>query len=127
MKKAQVALEFILFAILGIFVAIALTTAGIYLSNAVVTKQSAREAEDLAYSLQAELILADQLTTGYHRAITLPQTLRGQPYTVTSTKESLTITKNELTVTLAIPEINGTLQKGLNVITNEQRPLIITH
>ena len=127
MRNAQVALEFIIYIMLGVLlVAILIGLAG-RLTADELQDQGAREAQDLARTLQQELLVAAQMSPGYHRVIEIPQMLRQGDYGLSNTQESLTITKAGMTITLKTPITNGTLTKGHNVISNEQGTITIKH
>ena len=130
MRKAQIALEFILYIMLGITVVITLSATAISFAQDARERQAQEAIADLAYSLQDELITAASVHKGYNRMIDIPDTLVPSTYyTITNTKESLTIAQvNGGSITLPTPTINGTLTKGRNIVTlHENSTLVITH
>jgi hypothetical protein len=124
-QRAQVALEFLLFIIIGVMFLLVMISLGARLSAQALEEQGTKEAEELAISIQEELILAAQVQAGYYRILDLPLELRNGEYTITNTEDSITITKNDLTITLKTPATNGTFVKGRNVIRHEQETIII--
>lgn len=118
MTRAQVALEFILYVILGIVVTLILSAVAINLTQDARSTQAQEALQDLAYTLQGELITAASVHDGYHRVIELPQTISGTPYEVSNTKESITLAQPEgITITLATPPLDGNFTKGINTVT----------
>lgn len=115
-----------MYAGLGLVVAIILSGLALNLTERSRQDHAREEARSLATAIQSELILADNAAPGYHRTLDLPPSLQQGSYTITNDEEALTITTEGATITTPIPETNGTLTKGLNVITNDPE-LTITH
>lgn len=125
MKKAQVIMEFILFTMLGIALVTALVAVAINMSTNVLADQNTQQTEELARSIQTELLTASEMRTGYNRKLELPKNLRGGSYTITNDKETITLTSIDgVSITLATPPTQGTLQKGTNTITHEKNNTI---
>lgn len=127
MTRAQIALEFIIFTMMGIFVVLILIGIGGRLTLQELSTQGSQEAQGLANMLQEELIIAAQVQPGYHRIIEIPATLRRGEYAISNTEDAITIQKEGVTITLKTPPLNGTLVKGRNVISNDQETLSITN
>ncbi len=111
---------------LGLVIAIILSGLALNLAERSRQDHAREEAQSLARALQSELVLADNAAPGYHRTLDLPPRLQQGSYTLTNDEETLTITAEGTTITMPIPETQGTLTKGLNVITNDPS-LTITH
>jgi hypothetical protein len=126
-RRSQIALEFILYTMLGIVIVLVLSGVAVALVEDSFENQAMQEAEDLAYSLQEELVLAVQVPEGYHRSLEIPQQLRRSEYTLSSDLDSFTLIQGDLTLTLRTPPLNGTLTKGHNVIHHENGTILITH
>jgi len=75
--------------------------------------------EDLGYGLQAEIILASQVHTGYTREFFLPDKLYGYSYEATVSKSMLLINYTENIFSIPIPNITGSFVKGTNTIINQ--------
>ena len=125
MKRAQVALEFVIFTMMGIFFVLILIGIGGRLTVDELDAQGTQEAQSLATTLQEELIIAAQVQPGYHRVIEIPYLLRRGEYSLSNTNNTLTIEKEGVTITLKTPPLNGTFIKGRNVISNDQETLTI--
>ncbi len=130
MKRAQVALEFILYIILGVAIVIVLSVSAITLAQNGREEQATEALADLAYSLQDELIIAASVHVGYNRIIDIPRILvPSTAFTISNTENSITLAQVEgVSITLATPSLNGTLIKGTNTVTlYENKTLVITN
>ena len=72
-------------------------------------------AEDFAYSIQTEFIMAAESKSGYKRTFEIPITLEGFPYDISIQNGYLFV---NYTTELMIPQVVGSIKKGKNVITN---------
>ena len=75
--------------------------------------------EDYAYSLQNEFILASAARQGYVRNFFVINTLEGFNYEVSLSNKILFLNDSENIFLLSIPNVNGTIKKGWNIITNQ--------
>ncbi len=82
-------------------------------------------AEDFAYSVQNEFIIATQVLPGYRREFFLPYTLEGFDYTISIINNVLRINYTDNVFELPIPEINGVIQKGKNIIVNQNNTICL--
>lgn len=79
------------------------------------------EVNNLGISLQNEFLLASELEDGYTRIIYVPETINGLQYTITNGNATdgdgyLEINFLDLGIGYNIPLLNGTIQKGNNVL-----------
>jgi len=123
--RGQIVLEFIMFTVLALFLVLVLIALALRISSSIASDQGVSEVTDLARSVQEELILASQVSEGYHRSFVLPTRLQRGEYSITNSEELLTLSYDSATVSLAIPLVNGTLQKGANVIIHENETIYI--
>lgn len=101
----------------GIIFSLALVSLGIKLIADAQETQGTQELEDLARSLQKELLTASQTQPGYHRIVNLPKRLSRGDYSISNDEESFTLTHTSgAAITLSTPQLNGTLTKGNNLI-----------
>lgn len=119
MRKSQIAIEFML--VLGMAIFIAMVFLAI-ISSDIKTMNQEKEyysVRDFGQGLQQEFITASDVKDGYHRKIFLPQKIQGFDYSVSNTESSLFLFSSQSKVEhfFLIPAINGTLEKGYNVIT----------
>lgn len=118
MRKAQIALEFMSFVIIGLIFALILFVGFIVVMNDTRKDQSSAEAKDFGFKLQREIILASEVHEGYIRKIFIPEYLGKAEFTITNNNRILIITSDDIDYPFRIPETNGTLQKGNNTIRN---------
>lgn len=124
-RKAQIVFEFIMFTMLAVFLVLVLIGLAFRISSTIVDDQGLRELNDLAESIQEELILAWQVSEGYHRTIFIPSRLQRGEYTFSNSPVLLLFNYNDISLSLSIPLVNGTLQKGYNTIIHENETLYI--
>ena len=81
--------------------------------------------EDYGYGLQNEFIMAKQTRPGYTRTFEIPQNLEGFDFQVFIIKNVLLLNYSDNIIHLSIPNITGYVQKGTNVITNQNNTLCL--
>ena len=116
--KAQVALEFML--IVGVALIIIMVMVGLLykLTYNYSEEKNINRLRDFGYSLQSELILASEVEPGYERTIEIPSKLDGKlDYSISQSEFDLIITYKGSELLFPIPEVNGNLGKGTNIIT----------
>lgn len=118
MRRAQIALEFLLLSVLALVTMIVLLA----LFGRMFADKS-REAtlhvmDDLGRMIQEETILAATVHPGYARTILLPDRINNQPYTIVTTHSSVRLAIGSDTVTYVTPPLDGQFVKGKNLITN---------
>ncbi len=125
MKKAQVAMEFIW--IVGIATMIILLLLGgvYYLTYAYSEKQIIEKLSDLGYSLQNELIIAEEVEIGYERTINIPSDINGKEYFLSQNNKYLVLSYKGSQQTFTIPMVTGTLVKGTNTITKNMNNEVV--
>ena len=127
MKKSQVGIEFI--AIVGIATMIILFLIGgvYYLTYNYSDEKIFEKISDLGYSIQNELILAEEVEIGYERVIFIPFDINGAEYSLSQNDKDLIISYKGSQQTFLIPAVTGTLIKGDNTITkNTNQEVIIS-
>jgi hypothetical protein len=82
-------------------------------------------AQDFGYSLQNEFMMAAQARSGYSRTFDIPQNLEGFPYDVSIISNVLVINYTDNIFSLPIPEANGIIKKGTNIIANKNNTICI--
>ena len=131
MKKAQIAVEFMMLMITGFFLMFTLL---IILNHIFVKNVDERvhiELENLGRSLQQELLLASEMETGFERTFVLPEKINGREYSIelgnsSSNKKYLAIKHNYYEHYFIIPMFNGTITKGNNTIQKTSTSITIT-
>ncbi|MBU1198350.1 MAG: hypothetical protein KKF46_08760 [Nanoarchaeota archaeon] len=115
-KKAQVATEFMI--MIGLSMIIIMVLAGVLyvLTHDYSEQRNINRLTDLGYSLQNEIILASEVELGYERNISIPSEIEDLDYTITTLNNDIIITYRRTELLFPIPNITGTLQKGINTI-----------
>ena len=115
-SKSQVSIEFII--ITGVVI---LFFVGFLVILNINFEDARRQKEntlmkDLALTIRKEIGIAAHSSDGYHREFFIPPTISGRDYEVNITQNVLQISTNKNALTLALEEVNGTIQKGQNKI-----------
>ena len=76
------------------------------------------EIRDFGYSIQRELILAAEVNPGYERQMMIPDKVGLIDYAINNTESLLIINYDNSDYTFPIPNISGTVTKGLRTIKN---------
>jgi uncharacterized protein (UPF0333 family) len=129
-KRGQVAMEFLL------LISIAFMIFLVYIMvtrNKVVDISMEEEyiqLQDFTDSTRNEILVASQVEDGYYREFTLPQKI-GDKYEYTiyinQTTDQLLINTTNHQENTEIPHVNGTIQKGTNIITKEERKIYLNY
>ncbi len=128
MKRAQVSIEFILLGVMGFFFLFVVIGA-IMVFSADKTKQNTfDELTDLGKSLQQEFLLASKVQNGYQREFSIPETINNLDYSIvignsSSSNGYMSLIFSNQEIFYIIPVVNGTMQKGLNVLTKQNNTL----
>ncbi len=125
--KGQIAMEFMIFVIMGLLVAVFLVSVNTRIVSNVLDSHSYEEVYSFARSLQEEFFIAAGAGEGYHRRLYLPSSLPSGDYSVSNDFNSITVVSGDYVVVLDVPLINGSLVKGLNVIVNDGKGVRIVH
>ncbi len=118
MTRAQLSIEYLFMIAAGfLLLAIATVIIGQYISGLGQEKELAL-LQDFAESLRQEFYFAASAGDGFHRTVELPDTLGGIAYTVNNTSNQFTLQSENYDVSYIIPENTGVLQKGSNLLIN---------
>lgn len=131
MKRAQVAIEYLIIVMMSIVFFFVIITAITALSTEKTEEKTVYEIRDLGIALQEELLVATTLQDGYNRLFFIPETINHKEYTITTGNTSETdfymyLTFNGRDTYFDIPPINGTITHGRNHIQKTNGQLIIT-
>jgi len=118
-KRGQISVEFIMLFGMMFFVFILVLGAVIYYSQIKMRESSYIALEDLAYKIKGEVELASEVNDGYQRTFTIPSEINFKEYNLSVTNFELTIKLDEFEFSLFLPEYNGNLQKGANIIKKQ--------
>jgi hypothetical protein len=116
-KKSQIAAEFTI--LLGF--ALLLTMVSILFLYTTGKDRTAEKIDykmyDFGSSLQNEFILASQMNDGYVRTITLNDKIEQTAYNISIiSQKAIQISYNDRNIYFKIPEVQGSLIKGINTI-----------
>lgn len=126
-RKAQFAIEFSLMIALAMVALLVLAGVLYFMTYDYSEERNIRRLTDLGYSLQNELILANQVEDGYERVVILPEKVESAAYTINKTNNDLVITYKGSELLFPVPQnITGTFQKGTNTIHKESGFVIIS-
>ena len=81
--------------------------------------------EDYGYALQNEFFMAKQTRPGYTRTFEVPQNLVGFDFQILIINNVLLLNYTDNIFPVSIPNITGYIQKGTNVIINENDTLCL--
>lgn len=81
--------------------------------------------KDFSYSLQSELYFVARAGDGFTRTIFIPEKLHGISFNMQNTGKELILISQNYDFGLVLPEIHGSLHKGINTITNNQGKVCI--
>lgn len=134
MKKAQIAIEFLLLLTVAVGIIITLLVSFLYVSQTNSKIQTFQELEDLGQSLQQEFFLAAELEDGYTRKLNIPMTLsdtRPTSYNLKIVQANksftnysyLVITYSNQEIFYPIPPVSGELYLGNNILTKNNNVL----
>lgn len=115
-SKAQVAMEFMFVVVILLFL-----TAAIILASGQKISEFSREKDyillkDVVAGVRNELQIAHAMDSGYVRNFDVPVALEGQDYTITIENSFISASMGDAQLETAIQPVNGSLQKGTNVV-----------
>lgn len=106
------------FVMLGIVLAMVMLVGFLIVMNDSKDDEAASRMKDLGFELQREIILASEVHEGYERTIFIPSYLGKMEYELNNTATILVLSYDGTDYPFPIPNVNGTLQKGDNIIKN---------
>src|SRR3989344_5541431 len=115
-KKAQVSVEFmsIIGAVLFVFIVIIII---VFQQRVEVDEQKELLlVDDLAKSIQKEVLIAAAVNNGYSRQFSIPASVDRYNFTLINSDKELVITTGNYDISKKIPKIYGNFTKGLNTI-----------
>ncbi|KYK27146.1 hypothetical protein AYK26_00435 [Euryarchaeota archaeon SM23-78] len=124
-KKAQVAIEFVMVGSLAMIVILVFAGVLYSLSYDYSEQKRINRFKDLGYSLQNELILASEVEPGYERVVYIPNKIEGADFSITQSSTDIVITYKEAQLLFRIPEVSGSLQKGINTISKTDANTVV--
>lgn len=128
-KNAQVGIEFILLTIFSLVMLLVLLSSISSLSSEKMKQKAYFEVNDIAISAQQEILLASELHDGYRREFFIPETVQNLDFTIVlgnaSSGNHLRVNFENQETFYLLPPINGSIQKGINILTKQNGMLFI--
>ena len=124
-SKAQLSIEYMLMIGVGFII---LIFAAMFIGDHAVMLSKERELttiKDFSYSLQNELYFVARAGHGFKREIFIPEKLHGISFNIQNTGKELILTSQNYDFGLVLPETQGNLHKGTNIMINNQGKVCI--
>ncbi len=119
MKKAQLSIEYVVLIAFGFMMLMfALIVVGDKMTQ-MGNEDHYERLQDVAYYIQSELYFASRASPGYQREFTIPLDLSGIEYDITNTNNELIVSTDKYEFGLYVPDLQGDLAKGTNIILNK--------
>ena len=126
MKKSQMAIEFVMLVGIAILIATLVVIAIYDMNKDRNTEKIDMKMKDFGYSIQNEIILASEMNEGYTRNVTLPDKVEYTDYNVSIySNRLLAINYTGRILYYKIPQTNGTIVKGENMLYNYEGSVYI--
>ena len=114
--RAQVSLEFMFIVIILLFLTILFVIAAGNKTNDFQREKNIFLLRDTAGSVRNEIQVAYAMDSGYTRSFDVPDTLEGINYSIEIQNNFISAVLDDEVIELAIQPVNGSLQKGSNLI-----------
>ncbi len=125
-QKGQISLEFIIMvSFVFLFLIIFLYLISEYRSEKM-NEETYQISQELIYSIQNEVIIAESVHTGYIRQFTIPDEINGNNYRINNTATSIDLEIKNYHLSTNIPRISGTIKKGQNTLKKDASNITIT-
>lgn len=116
-KKAQAAVEFVMLIVILFSIFMVYTINTRKNMDEIRDKKEYILLKDVTMMAQNEVLLAVKVEDGYYRQFELPDSLEGINYTINITGQIIAAYSENHEYVMMIPQVNGTLKKGVNIIT----------
>ena len=115
-RNAQVALEFMLFAVIAFIILTAMLFSMRKQLIDLNSQRDTKELNDVVNRLREEIFLASIVQDGYYREFSLPNTINRKNYQLSISDKLVVGTIRNYTLTIPVPDVAGSPQKGSNTI-----------
>jgi uncharacterized protein (UPF0333 family) len=123
--RGQVSFEFIMV----LFVVVLITVAfGIIAGNRLTelkSQQANAQMQNVAVTVKNEIDIARSVEAGYVRTFSLPDYLGNKDYAIGIQNNFVTVSIEDNQFSLAVQPVNGTVQKGFNVISKVNNSVVL--
>lgn len=121
--RGQASLEFIIIFAAGVMAMATFFIIGAAQMHGAAGERNLNELNDIALSLQQEMVTALSVHDGYERTFSIPYTIANEPYQVQIVNDTavavITLQWKGLQQSIRAPQCTGTLLLGPNTITKE--------
>ncbi len=118
--KAQIIIEFsIMFAALAMLSLIVLQLISLK-TDELKSESDMATLEGYGRSIQNEIMMAYNSKPGYQRNFSVPDKINDRDYNISLSNNYLILTQGSRTVFFALPDVQGSIKKGYNLIKNEK-------
>jgi len=125
LKRAQGAIEFvIIFSAFLFFFAVFFTVIKINLQKKDFEKERI-VARSVVLDVQSEINLAAESSEGYYREFNIPENILGKDYEINNTDDEVYVGMNDMVISYKVSLVNGTLQKGINIIKKQDGNVLL--
>ena len=120
-KKSQASVEFLIITGFVLFIFTSFFIAINESSSDKINQRQNTAVQEVALTIQDEINLAFKSSDGYSRNFKIPDKINSQEYSVNITDNVVYVKTNDNKYALALPvkKINGTIQKGENLIQKQ--------
>lgn len=117
MKKSQTSTEFLFLIGIAFIVSLIFTVVSLSQQKEINLEKEFILLKDVGLKLQSEIFLASNVEDGYYRAFSIPEKLDNLDYNISISNSTFIVaeSKNQLFI-VRIPTVNGTINKGNNII-----------
>lgn len=118
-KRGQVAVEFLLLVSIAFMIFLVYTTVTRNEMTNLISEEEYILLKDAVYTARNEILVASRVEDGYYREFEIPEKIGLKNYTIylNQTTDNIIAYSTNHQQAVQIPHANGTLNKGLNIIT----------
>ncbi|MFH1331785.1 MAG: hypothetical protein ABIH63_00690 [archaeon] len=120
-------MEFVVLVGIAFFTFLAMLIIIFYHTGELRDRKESESVVDISLMVQSELNSAAVVKDGYTRDFKLPQTIYGKDYIITTENNRVYFKTANYEAGVIVPEFQGDLQKGTNVINKTGGVIYLTH
>jgi len=124
--KSQVSMEFVFLVGLAFMIMVIFIAATRSEFDDLRFEEERTGVQDVAVTIQHELILASNMRDGYTRDFDLPEEISGKTYTIQIINTTLLVYTNDYEYVVNVPPIIGSVDQGSNRINKSNSFIYIT-
>jgi uncharacterized protein (UPF0333 family) len=124
-KKAQISVEYMTMFFISMIIFIIFISVFYNNRREIIIETNQKQLNEIALSIQNEIITASNMNNGYKRIFIIPSQLSSNTYNISNNYYMFWIESNNFFISKRIPSINGSLKKGTNIIKKENNYIFI--